>query len=264
MASSLTESTAKQRHVQIQPKEIWVHTLANTRARQLEAGQEKNKWDYPILVFFNNDELTFDGKQKAVCYYFGEWCTLGYNKEANASLAGKWLPKINQYDILPSTCHHSDDKEQPKGEDKPQDSPESDFRPDPTSFLIWHSWAVTPISSQPSLPFWRVPTPIRPVFHTQAFSTKKWSPITMSQTAAITTCYNLFWSIVLSLLIQTYPRCVFNYLQIICTTSPFTSRVYSHARMCKCLSDLSVNYLTSQRVFSHSTFLFRTHIPTLT
>ena len=27
---------------------------------------------------------------------------------------------------------------------------------------------------------------------------------------------------------------------------------------------LAVNYLTSQRVFSHSTFLFRTHLPTLT
>ena len=27
---------------------------------------------------------------------------------------------------------------------------------------------------------------------------------------------------------------------------------------------LAVNYLTSQRVFSHSTFLFHTHIPTLT
>ena len=27
---------------------------------------------------------------------------------------------------------------------------------------------------------------------------------------------------------------------------------------------LAVNYLTSQRVFSHSNFLFRTHIPTLT
>ena len=27
---------------------------------------------------------------------------------------------------------------------------------------------------------------------------------------------------------------------------------------------LAVNYLTSQRVFSHSTYLFRTHIPTLT
>ena len=27
---------------------------------------------------------------------------------------------------------------------------------------------------------------------------------------------------------------------------------------------LAVNYLTSQRVFSHSTFLFHTHIPMLT
>ena len=53
-------------------------------------------------------------------------------------------------------------------------------------------------------------------------------------------CYSIFQSIVLSLLIQTYPWCVFNYLWIIYTTGPFTSRVYSYARTCKCLSDLSV------------------------
>ena len=53
-------------------------------------------------------------------------------------------------------------------------------------------------------------------------------------------CYGLFWSIVLSLLIQTYPQCISNYLQIICTTGPFTSCVYSHAHPCKCLPDLSV------------------------
>ena len=41
-------------------------------------------------------------------------------------------------------------------------------------------------------------------------------------------------------LIFTYPRRVFHYLQIICTTGPFTARVYSHARTCKRLSDLSV------------------------
>ena len=87
-------------------------------------------------MFFNNDELTFNRKQKAVCYYFGEWCTLGYDKDMNAPLAGKQLPKIDQYDIVPSMCHHSDNKGNPKGEDKPQDNPESDFGPDPTSFLI--------------------------------------------------------------------------------------------------------------------------------
>ena len=53
-------------------------------------------------------------------------------------------------------------------------------------------------------------------------------------------CYGLFRSIVLSLLIQTYPRRVFNYLRIICTTGLFTAHVYSHARTGKCLSDLSV------------------------
>ena len=53
-------------------------------------------------------------------------------------------------------------------------------------------------------------------------------------------CYSLFRSIVLSLLIQTYPQRVFNYLRIICTTGLFTSCVYSHACMCKHLLDLSV------------------------
>ena len=105
----------------------------------------------------------------------------------NAPLAGKQLPKIDQYDIVPSMCHHSDNKGNPKGEDKPQDDPESDFGPDPTSFLIWHSWAVTPISLRSSLPFWRVPTLIRPIFHMQTFSTKKQLPIAMSQTTAVTT-----------------------------------------------------------------------------
>ena len=52
-------------------------------------------------------------------------------------------------------------------------------------------------------------------------------------------CYGLFRSIILSLLIQTYPQCIFNYLQVICTTSLFTSHVYSHTHTCKCLLDLS-------------------------
>ena len=60
------------------------------------------------------------------------------------------------------------------------------------------------------------------------------------QTSKDRACYGLFRSIVLSLLTQTYPRRVFNYLRIICTTGPFTARVYSHARTCKRLSDLSV------------------------
>ena len=97
-------------------------------------------------MFFDNDKLTFNRKQKAVCYYNGEWCTLEYDKDTDAPLAGKQLPEINQYNILPSMRHHSDNKEYPKGEDEPQDGPESDFRPDPTSFLIRHSQAVTPIS----------------------------------------------------------------------------------------------------------------------
>ena len=112
MASSSTESTGKQRCIQINPEEIWVHTPINSRVRQLEVRQEKNKRDYLILVFFNNNELTFNGKQKAVCYYNGEWCTLGYDKDAEAPLVGKQLPEIDQYNILLSTHHHSDTEEE--------------------------------------------------------------------------------------------------------------------------------------------------------
>ena len=38
------------------------------------------------------------------------------------------------------------DHKKPKGEDEPQDDPESDFGPDPTSFFIRHSRAVTLVS----------------------------------------------------------------------------------------------------------------------
>ena len=89
-----------------------------------------------ILVFFNNDKLTFDGKQKAVCYYNGKWCTLGYDKDTETPLVGKQLPEINQSNIVLSTHHHSDAEEQQEGGDELQDDLDSNFRPDPTSFLI--------------------------------------------------------------------------------------------------------------------------------
>ena len=53
-------------------------------------------------------------------------------------------------------------------------------------------------------------------------------------------CYGLFRSIVLSLLIQTYPRHISNYSRIICTNRLFILLIYSHMCMCKRLSDLSV------------------------
>ena len=49
---------------------------------------------------------------------------------------GKQLPEINQYNIVLSTHHHSDAEEQQEGGDELQDDPDSNFRPDPTSFLI--------------------------------------------------------------------------------------------------------------------------------
>ena len=70
-------------------------------------------------MYFDNDTQTFDGKQKAVCHYNGQWCALGYDKQLEKLLAGKPLPKLHQYDegvphyysdILPTTQHYSDNE----------------------------------------------------------------------------------------------------------------------------------------------------------
>jgi hypothetical protein len=82
-------------------------------------------------------------------------------------------------------------------------------------------------------------------------------------------CYSLFRSIVLSLLIWTYPWHVSNYSLTICTTGlflPLVSFHIAHANIYQTspLSRyLAVHYLTSQRVLSHSTFLFHQIFPHL-
>ena len=78
-------------------------------------------------------------------------------------------------------------------------------------------------------------------------------------------CYGLFRSIVLSLLIQTYPQRVSNYSRIICTTGPFIPLVYLHARMCRLIRYLDIQllyYLTHIQESQPPTFLFRMDIPT--
>ena len=126
----------------IEPYEILREAPKNQRVQHLEIGEDKNKQPYPILVYYNNDELARNGQQKAVCYYNNQWCTLGYDKQLGKSLAGKPLPEIQQYDkemrhyysdIPPVAHYYSDNK--PEGREEPGE-PESEPEPDPTSFLI--------------------------------------------------------------------------------------------------------------------------------
>ena len=78
-------------------------------------------------MYFSNNKQTFNGKQKAICYYNYQWYALGFDKEISKSLAGKRLSEIHQYDIQ-SSIHHYSNQEQ-EGGDKPGE-------PDLTSFLI--------------------------------------------------------------------------------------------------------------------------------
>ena len=141
MASSSTEGAERARRVVIEPFKLLNEAPKNWRMRRLEVGEDKNKQHYPILVYFDNDEQTFDGRQKAVCHYNGQWCALGYDKQLDKLLAGKLIPEIHQYDegaphyysdIPPITHHYSDNKPE-RGEELGE--PESEPEPDPTSFL---------------------------------------------------------------------------------------------------------------------------------
>ena len=129
----------------IEPFELLEEAPKNRRVRRLEVGEDRNKRHYPILVYFSNGEQTFDGKQKAVCHYNGQWCALEYDKQLDKPLAGKPIPEIHQYDEgVPHyyydirsnapTAHHYSDNEPERGEEPGE--PESELEPDPTSFLI--------------------------------------------------------------------------------------------------------------------------------
>jgi hypothetical protein len=70
-------------------------------------------------------------------------------------------------------------------------------------------------------------------------------------------CYGLFWSIILSLLIRTYPQHISNYSLTICTTGPFLPLASSHTACANNYQTsplsryLAVHYLMPQRVLSH-------------
>ena len=142
MASSSTEGAERTRCIVIEPYEILSEAPRNRHIRRLKVGEDKNKRHYLILVYFDNDKLTFNGSQKAVCHYNNQWCALGYDKQLNKPLAGKPIPEIHQYnegvphyysDIPPRTQHYSDNEPE-RGEEPGE--PEFEPEPDPTSFLI--------------------------------------------------------------------------------------------------------------------------------
>ena len=153
MASSSTESAGSTRRIVIEPFKILQEAPKNRHVRRLDVGEDKNKRPYPILVYYNNDELACDGQQKAVCHYNDQWCALGYDKQLEKPLVGKPIPEIHQYDEgvshyysdIPPVAHHYSDNKPERGEEPGE--PESKPEPDPISFLIRHSQAVTPISS---------------------------------------------------------------------------------------------------------------------
>ena len=115
MASSST-SSAKTRRIIITPEEVISTAPGNKHVQRVEANiAGKNKHNYPILVYFDSDELEWNGNQKAVCYYNGAWGKLGYDHKKQLLLAGEELPELYQYDLVPSTHHHSDVKESDNG-----------------------------------------------------------------------------------------------------------------------------------------------------
>ena len=119
----------------ITPEEIYIRTPGNKRIQRVEANiSGKNKRDYPVLVFFDNDELEWNGNQKPVCYYNRSWAKLGFDHKLQLPLAGEELPKLHQYNLVPSTCHHSDAEESDnrKGKGKRVDRNDSEDEDSPS------------------------------------------------------------------------------------------------------------------------------------
>ena len=73
----------------ITPDKILNTAPANKQVKRIEPNTlGKNKRDYPILVFHNNDQLEWNGRnQVVVCYYQGTWGKLRYNHKALHPLA---------------------------------------------------------------------------------------------------------------------------------------------------------------------------------
>ena len=71
-----------------------------------------------------------------------------------APLAGEEVPEVYQYDLVPSTCHHSDTKESNAGQGKgigvDRANSEDDDGPSPIDIFIRRSHLNTPIALRPA------------------------------------------------------------------------------------------------------------------
>ena len=133
---------------------------ANKQVKRIEPNTlGMNKRDYPILVFHNNDQLKWNRNQVVVCYYQGTWGKLRYNHKALHPLAEQEYPHIHQYNLVPSTCHHSDaeesDNRQGKEKGNTRDNSEDDDSPSPIDIFIRRSCLGTPILSHLASPLQR-------------------------------------------------------------------------------------------------------------
>ena len=156
----------------ITPEEIYKQAPVNKHIIWIEANvARRNKHDYPVLVFFDNDDYEWNGNQKPVCFYNGSWSKLGYNHKQQLPLVGEELPELHQYNLVPSTCHHSDAGEsnegQGKGKGVDRDDSDSDDSPSPIDILIRRSHLNTPITSRPASPLQQSFTPV----NTRVFQT---------------------------------------------------------------------------------------------
>ena len=129
------------RHIVITPDEILQTAPENKQVQRIELNTPgKNKRDYPILVFFNNDKLELNSNQKVVCHYNRIWGKLGYNHKKQLPLAGEEHPEVYQYDLVPSTHHHSDNEDsnhrEGKGKGVNRNNSEDDDRLSPINIFI--------------------------------------------------------------------------------------------------------------------------------
>ena len=127
----------------------------NKRVQRIKANVPgRNKRDYPILVYYDNDNLKWNGNQVAMCYYQHAWCKLGFDHKALCPLVGQELHHIHQYDLVPSTRYHSEAEDSDEGKGKGRDpGDESDIEePSLINLLIRQSQTNTPGASRSGSP----------------------------------------------------------------------------------------------------------------
>ena len=161
----------------ITPEEIYIRAPGNKCIQRVEANiSGKNKRDYPVLVFFDNDELEWNSNQKPVCYYNRSWAKLGFDHKLQLPLAGEELPELHQYNLVLSTHHHSDAEEsdggQGKGKGVDRNDSEDDNGPSPIDILIRRSRLNTLVASCPASPLQCSFTPVNTRVFQMPFTTQ--------------------------------------------------------------------------------------------